>query len=1856
MSVKPFEDFLVEQLLGDGRGVFEAGFRYQFKSPAFANSIRLHHAMLAKANGSIDAGNGINIPYIISGDTKILPVLHSDDPKNPDGYSENYISHLRDEVSNQTGVLKGCALVVIHNSLLDTLINSADDLAGKDQVWSTSKIKISLEGLIDLQDKGKDVSFCLLDDQFAAISDDGATMFGFESLYNAVEDGDLRFNELGMFEDPLIAQMSGNQNQIKRRLEENRKLYQGLSFEVEHYPNMLKERLKFLGDKFIEEHFSETDAWKDVDFEAYVQEKKRNSQQKLVLEGEQTSDGSTFIARARSETKAGQRDRQVIILLDEGVNEFELKISFQGASNLDKKQFGIVPQKALNKQELISARNSFNGASATLRASYHQEPLFFTLALKRENKSESCNFRCLVLRNNEFYVDAFKNHFLVEPSKKRLTLNMEANKLQIGESVGDICQITDSGQTANVANCGWVDFENLANEADVINFSVKSGENSLCFNIEGAVATDSLNLPLLLNQGRFNKLFNDEYNGEFYSQKSKVSIDNSEFTVPGLRRDLLRWEEQCLKEEVVSLLNDDQISLEDLLDIHPSIFAAYQALFNYLQQKKTLPSLVSWGPEFLELAHNVVQSCLQFYAAIPTGEILTDAQKLSLKIGIVLDGEDEYYSPLHPLILAYYVNLTQQIINDESNSFGSLPKITLERLSPKGLLPYVFHPKHQYSINQHIKENFFWIKSVPQEQSSLSFVRKLVKEKIDEFQSSFAQLFEASGKSIIINAVNQEQAEELFLGLSDFFRANLNNTTAIHINLYDETLSFNAFDRFAETANYDEIKQWLELNKGKVREQADTIIDSMRTRLTYSKFSNSQTKKDGQAYAHLSFFRNNDKVDFANVSIDDMASGIACGGLLAGEASEQKSGSYFTGFGLKHIDYSNAPHLKLAKLMGSLIQPALKANTPYHGANAVALAVSDDFKELLERSYSSSMWTTIIDPKVTLDFFHSNEDVVLIHYSDQYTSSSSYDAITVTAKRRLFDKLIEQDDGGQINEFNAFNGDWLLKMMTCSPTINKERKGVIGAYKFVTSLVCKSDITWVPLSVAEMIRVSGNIGLKMSESDFSRNVNGYRQGAISDDVLLVGFRDQNLYILPVEVKTGARPDYNKAIKQAKELGRYLSEELLGESNLASKLYKGLFVRQVLMQVDKYNLYKVFSPNYFDLLLANKEFWLKGDYKLASIADYPQGFVVSHLDSASCLEPDYKMVDGILKIDLPMGLLPTLVKTPLQDMLNVIDISKTCHVPLEFILNPEQQDDSSFGAAPIKTVESLKTTPIQALPPKETHTNNVGYTPEKPATDVNKFDEEAQKINEQIEAVKAIIIATIKQNLASSGKPSMKGVRSQYELNGFDTRALSDFFEVNCDLTLSEFESETKSDCLMNNSFDTENPKENQETTGSGHDVEHVVDTSFETRALADGSIFKSRGIAPNVEPKVESKIDIKLDPVPKDLEELETKVVIEPVASGINLTVLFGSNATTQAPLNWEPTNTAKFMNTNTGIIGTMGTGKTQFTKSVLTQLYRNRADNVSGAQIGMLVFDYKSDYVDTQFQDATSGKNYNLHKLPYNPLSLFGDMPMLPVHTARGFSETMGKAFNLGQKQQLRLRKLVGEAYENAGINKANASTWTKPAPTIADVWALFIESEPDEDSLYAALESLNDLEIFEDNSANCQSLYELVSGVTVIELAGYPGEIQNLVVALTLDLFYTQMQKQGKPVVQGDYRQVTKMILVDEADNFMSQNFPSLRKILKEGREYGVGMILSTQDITHFQTSENDYSSYVLTWVVHRVAKIKNQDIKAIFGVNEKAEQDKLMESINKLEKHCSLYIDGAKKIQKMRDKAFWELLSDT
>tara|TARA_Y100000310_G_scaffold103220_1_gene101486 strand:- start:6949 stop:12012 length:5064 start_codon:yes stop_codon:yes gene_type:complete len=1685
MSKKLYEDFLVEHFCKWAAKGFEGESRFQFRSPDSSNSQNLYEALLRKADTTVEiltADINQQFKALSLADKKLIPVVHSE---SENGLSENYISHLRDLISSQDGELGDCILLVVHNSYLDTLINSARDLGNVGEVWHPSTIKHSLSELITSISGTDQISQCLLEHRFKLIIEDGATMFGFSELFEALEDGVIQFRELGLFNDNTIIGWDDTA-QIDKRLSQNHQLFENISEIVEKYPQELVEKLGDLdlGEKFVSEHFGDNKNWQDLDFGAILKERRDNKENLLSFEKE-IAQNLTFIAREN------KKERHLIIEMPEGETEFKLESYFTGGKILKnelklqhtKEPITLDVNNRSAKHSVVEVIGSFSG-----------QPLYFSVDFKREKPQERFKYRILVLPKGAFFLEDLADSFLLVPRKQLITLQTNAGMLKVSEQ-GSTAKVTQSNQTFLVQQTQVVDFAEFANETDTLTFAVQSGESILNFEVDGAVSSDSLSLPLVLDTNLFNRLYNDDFNGLYNRAKEKVVLDGKDLTPKGLRKTLLKWEAELQDNRALATTvgQRPQLMLSDIENTHPSLYNAYSELFDYLDARKALISTCSWGQQFTSLAQNVVECYLNEIEKIETKALLSPESSMLVNIGIAEFEEQEFITPYHPLCLAYFTQLVTKASDENDISFNTLPKATLKRLNAEGLLPFVWHAKDGFAYNQALPDNRMWCNLVANKDVSLGYVRPLVRQKASEFAKAFDVLFSKGKKETLhINSINNADNKALFLGLVDYLKKQTpDDANRIHVNLYDKSLQRTYFDEFADAPSYDELKQLAELSGEK--DKADAIADMLKNRITYSKFK-LESELDF-AYAHISFVRNDTSVEPTPVDVLTEKSGVACHGLLAGETAYNEQNTYLTTYGLQNLALDNNPSLKLSSQYNNLAKAAW-CGQKYETNNGLALKVAGKLTELLEDVYESSVWTVIIDPKVTLDFFKSQKDAVLIHYSDNFSNSANYDAITVTKRRDLYDQVLSQGVKGLIDEFNAFNGEWLLKMITCNDNERKEKKSIIGAYKYINCLLHQSDITWVPMSVAEMLRVAGNVGLKMSESEFSRFAQGFKSGAISDDVLFVGFKDQNMYLLPLEVKIGQQRTHDKGVKQAKELKRYLVENLFGRDDLAGHLYRGLFVRQILMQVDKFELYKVYQPDYFDALKSQREWWLQGDYKVADLADYPQGFMMAFFENASFAKEEFDLQDDILQIKLPSANLNRFISTPLQSLLSNIQSSELCYIPEQYVLNGSTQADESISI--------------------------------KPASD-------------------------------------------------------------------------------------------NPETSDDTPAVNNETPVVYPEVAEADGPIVVAER---------------------KENEPLK---------------VLVGHVIPSNEPVYWEPTNTAKFMNTNSGIIGTMGTGKTQCTKSVVTQLYRNQHQNVEGQPIGILIFDYKSDYVDDKFLNATNGKKFNLHKLPYNPLSLFGDTPMLPVHTARGFSETMGKAFNLGTKQQLKLRKLISEAYDLAGIHKSDKSTWHKAAPTMADLWALFLDSEPAEDSLYAALESVCELEVFEDDTSKCMSLYDLVDGITVVELAGYPSEVQNLVVALTLDLFYSQMQKQGKPEVQGDFRQVTKLVLVDEADNFMSQNFPSLRKILKEGREYGVGVILSTQDITHFKTGENDYSAYILSWIVHRVAQIKNQDIKGIFNVDDKSEQELLMKNIRELEKHTSLYINGEKQIKRIKDKAFWELLND-
>ena len=94
---------------------------------------------------------------------------------------------------------------------------------------------------------------------------------------------------------------------------------------------------------------------------------------------------------------------------------------------------------------------------------------------------------------------------------------------------------------------------------------------------------------------------------------------------------------------------------------------------------------------------------------------------------------------------------------------------------------------------------------------------------------------------------------------------------------------------------------------------------------------------------------------------------------------------------------------------------------------------------MLDKIYDASHWVTFIDPKVDLNFFKNDpeaKDLLIIHYSDQYTTAGGYDAITVTRKSGSYQRVIEVLDDGVDFVVDA-EKDLLMKTLPYHPFLIK---------------------------------------------------------------------------------------------------------------------------------------------------------------------------------------------------------------------------------------------------------------------------------------------------------------------------------------------------------------------------------------------------------------------------------------------------------------------------------------------------------------------------------------------------------------------------------------------------------------------------------------------------------------------------------------------------------------------------------------------------------------------------------------------------------------------------------------------------
>jgi DNA phosphorothioation-dependent restriction protein DptH len=1187
---------------------------------------------------------------------KIIVMLHHLGDQDNNSNHEDYIAGIRDALND----IEDAILFVINNSSLETLTSTFTDVSVNNSVFTPRYVN---NALIEHGKGIKDelIFKYLVTSEEQKIKDQNLSIFGYESLYKSIHNERIDLKEHGLFPEPRLADIS-NEKELKKELDKNASLSKIIRDRVHDFgeePVELQRQLEDKGfsERFIKEQFNSTNKneYKDRTFSEIEAEIERNKDRNLDLVDIEINGSKLEDWKRLSETGAARKSISLIGEVAPGNVELKIRMT-RGEPAL--KQDQITLHGELKKNQVsISTSNHEQHSTLNVKIPFEGKPTFLQLKLKRPSQRECFQFNCCFVEKETFYLQNFFEKLEVEikRNKGKLILENVQDKIELNPENSHTHTFTGSENEIDCKDIKAIDFS-ITGEEDVLgDFELVLNDYHLPITVTGTKLIESVKLPSLFDTQRSMDIFNNDRIPKYKPSNSRVIISGREKELSVKAKELCIDEYKIINEGI--LYFDDILSntmyLQDIENDYPEVAQAYKALFSWLSEHETLLSITNWPPELLNLLEMTLLSVKYELDHIPQ-EALSQRSRNLLKIGMVKKGDEELFSPFHPVCMSYALEFAKLRSADKENSFSQVPPTTVDKFNAAGLLPVLFDESEGFVRTQALGNNKLWLEVVPQKDSGNNYVSSLVHEKIQDFVTCFDMLFQQSKDApLIINSINNQRNTHVFKGILNYYKKTKGKAKKIQVNIFDEQYHLTSFEEFSETRKIEELRELVRLNSSDKEAVLDDLIFKIRKNVTVHKVREF-TDYD---YAHLSFFKNNEEVTLRTNNVNEGKSGIVCNGVLSGEASYLENEVFYTGFGLKNVISENIS-VSLASLYNQLLFAYRDKSAKYIKGNVPVLAVKDTFRDKLSKSYDSSLWTCIIDPKVTLEFFDT-KDTILIHYADQYTNSVAYDAITVSSRVGLYKNLLQSQSDELINSFNALNGQWLLSIVKESgkkKTDNtkkhiKEKQGIVAAYKFLSSILISSDITWIPLSVGEMLRVTGNLGLEIKDNDFAARLHNKSKGALSDDILFVGIKNDQLVLLPLEVKARKKgTDFTKAVKQAKALADHM-KRLLEPKTFKGKVYRSLFIQQVLTQIDKFELYNVFPESYFSDIRNNPDTLLQGDYDICDLSNYPEGIALAVNEGMerSRIESELDEEVNVLKLRLPQEFVKMIHENSIEDL-------------------------------------------------------------------------------------------------------------------------------------------------------------------------------------------------------------------------------------------------------------------------------------------------------------------------------------------------------------------------------------------------------------------------------------------------------------------------------------------------------------------------------------------------------------------------------------------------------------------------------
>lgn len=1094
-----------------------------------------------------------------------------------------YLVTIRNCTEKQEGVWKDTAIFILCGEPIDSIKSGCKNLTNDGMPFNVKTISKNLKEEIEtsqLSKVDKEVSKFYVNKKLVDLYN--TSLWDYEDILSIINKGIVEkedYKSIGIFADKELETYKAKA--MEKRLNENYNLFEKV-LNVQEYEDKESALEKYFEEGGIKKLTKED--WQEIDFVDVKNSFEKNKNIDKSLKYKEKLDKTlnfdrVYWEKEKSDTAPGRRKRQIIVFNNGSENSIKLKFEFD--------------QEVFKKYAAPKSKEFMSTSGNTLIISLTPDPIkssFYKLSYKHNNQTKSTyDFNIAIVNVEEKYLENIKSKYEVkgEGDNGRIQINNDGFGVKLGK--GSVERDVEVNEPDEVVKINYNEEIKILNsseawEGDSLNFIFRTELTDVPMRIS---EESSRSKPINSNKIWKNKR---EFGENFKWEGNKIRIRTNEYHLDEKLRDIFNIEKDIIENEILygNIFIDRIISEE--IDISCDLIKAYVDIIKYYKKIDNIPSLTYINEELKELYKKYLEIYNKEIEFIKADSPLSfNENKLDLlKIGVINYGKKIIMTPLAPLNVAYQLEIDNKLKNEEVDYH------ILERLRANNLLPFIYSENDELYRPVFQKENVEWIIYKKSEQVSIgetnAFMAKVVREKLEQFINHFKYLFPIGSKSPVkINLININNDREIVRGIFGYIKKQIfdvkKEIKPVEIRIFNSE-NKTAFDEFFSYETVEKLEEAFDIKLSGKTNDIDKVdvVRLVLQNIKYYKYGNS---KD-YAYSHISFYKVCDDDRYATHKTSDMETGISLGGALATVSSNRDGNNYRTGFGSKNILNKDTLLVRTALNLNELAANlSNKGDNPYRKDTSIItkpLMLEDKTRDKL---YNSSHWVTFIEPNFGLEYFdnkNNKEDLIVMHYSDQYTKSDQYDTITVTNKSKQYICIIEEylktknikisneEAYKTIKSFNSINGEWLLNLISNKSQFDREKLSIISAIKYGLAILNHDDIIWIPISLEEILRVSGAVKLNKSEGIFSlKNIK--EKGVHSDDLIFIGVnikdnKNLKLYYYPVEVKIG----YNftsvvqKGKNQIENTYKILKNQLSQFTENGRKIFRNMFFRNFFIQL------------------------------------------------------------------------------------------------------------------------------------------------------------------------------------------------------------------------------------------------------------------------------------------------------------------------------------------------------------------------------------------------------------------------------------------------------------------------------------------------------------------------------------------------------------------------------------------------------------------------------------------------------------------------------------------------------------------